>query len=110
MNGTANCKAGRAVPCAPSSDADAASTHGSSAERQSLCNLRRVEDCAPYLGSERLLLNLFLIVLVAVSGVAAEKAKEEKSTEPTQEEKAGEAPSRVKRGPNGEITITLDAA
>jgi hypothetical protein len=48
-------------------------------------------------------------LLVAGTG-AAEKAKEEKAAEPAKGEKSAEAPSRVKRGANGEVIVTLDAA
>src|SRR6266851_79633 len=43
---------------------------------------------------------------------AAEKEKEKdaKGAEAGKEEKPAEAPSRVKRGPNGEVIVTLDAA
>jgi hypothetical protein len=47
---------------------------------------------------------------MAASAFAAEEEKEEKGAKPAKEEKEAEAPSRVKRGPNGEVIVTIDAA
>jgi hypothetical protein len=55
-------------------------------------------------------LSLLSIGLIGASGFAAEKEKDEKDAAPGKEEKSAEAPSRVKRGPNGEVIVTLDAA
>src|SRR6266404_3536830 len=62
-------------------------------------------------GGVRGLLAIFICFGLLVAGAgAAEKAKEEKSAEPAKEEKSPEAPSRVKRGANGEVIVTLDTA
>lgn len=54
---------------------------------------------------------LSVFAALALPGLqAAEKDKDEKEAQPGKEEKQAEAPSRVKRGANGEVIITLDEA
>jgi len=57
-----------------------------------------------------ILLTTSLAVLLPPNTDAAEKGKDEKGPETGKEEKQAEAPSRVKRGANGEVIVTLDAA
>src|SRR3974390_2535088 len=48
---------------------------------------------------------VLLAGLLPLGLTAEEKEKDEKGAEPGKEEKQAEAPSRVKRGANGEVTI-----